>query len=184
MTTRSSHRGAYEERKVDRYEDELMGIPVIIENAVVEYTDADGEKSYAIPDEPQLIASMAVARALMPKKLTGKEIRFMRKAMGLTQKEFADKMEIDPATASRWESDGQALGGFAEKVLRYLVCTTLTERAPGVVFDPKMIADLKIIVARNAAAAEKEEPLTFVRTPTRIPPKNLRQEVWELPKAA
>lgn len=182
MTTRTSHRDAYKERTIAEYKDELMGIPVIIKNAVVEYTDADGEKSYAIPDEPQLVAAVAVARSLMPKKLTGKEIRFMRKALGLTQKEFAEKMEIDPATASRWESNGQALGGFAEKVLRYLVCSTLSERAPGVDFDPKKLADLKIMIARDATKAEQEEPLVFERVVQKIGTK--REEVWDMREAA
>lgn len=182
MNTRKEPRDAFKEKLIERYKYELLGIPVFVVNAAIQYTDSDGESYVGIPDEEQLIAAMAVARCLLPKKLTGNEIRFLRKALGLSQKEFAERMEIDPATASRWEGNGQALGGFAEKVLRYLVCNTLSEKAPGVDYDPKRIADLKILIARDATQAEQEEPLVFERVVQKI--GSTRTKVWDVPKAA
>ena len=96
------------------HEENLMGIPVILKDAAVVESDAAGDETVTIPDMDALVIAIAVNRCLEPGKLAGAEIRFMRKALGMTQAEFADTLEIDPATVSRWENDGQVLGGFAE----------------------------------------------------------------------
>lgn len=104
------------------HEENLMGIPVVLKDAAVVETDAAGDETVTIPDMDALVAAIAAYRCLEPGKLAGAEIRFMRKALGLTQADFAETLEIDPATVSRCENDGQVLGGFAEKCLRHLVC--------------------------------------------------------------
>jgi YgiT-type zinc finger domain-containing protein len=37
--------------------------------------------------------------------LTGLDVRFLRKAMGLTQQVLAERLGVEPATVSRWESE-------------------------------------------------------------------------------
>ena len=137
-----------------------MGIPVILKDAAIVETDAAGDETVTIPDMNALVAAIAVNRSLEPGKLTGSEIRFMRKALGLTQTEFAETLEIDPATVSRWENDGQVLGGFAEKCLRHLVCDTFHAEFPYFDYDPKRISYMKITVPAQGA---QNEPMVFVR---------------------
>ena len=142
------------------HEENLMGIPVILKDAAVVESDAAGDETVTIPDMDALVAAIAVSRCLEPGKLAGAEIRFMRKALGMTQAEFADMLEIDPATVSRWENDGQVLGGFAEKCLRHLVCDTFRAEFPYFDCDPKLISYMKITVP---AEGERIEPMVFVR---------------------
>ncbi len=142
------------------HEEFLMGIPVILKDAAVVETDAAGDETVTIPDMDALVAAIAVSRCLEPGKLAGAEIRFMRKALGMTQAEFAETLEIDPATVSRWENDGQVLGGFAEKCLRHLVCDTFHAEHPYFDYDPMLISYMKIVAPTEA---ERIEPMVFVK---------------------
>lgn len=142
------------------HEENLMGLPVVLKDAAVVETDAAGDETVTIPDMGALVAAIAVNRCLEPRKLAGGEIRFMRKALGMTQAAFAETLDIDPATVSRWENDGQVLGGFAEKCLRHLVCDTFHAEFPYFDYDPKRISYMKIMMP---ARGERIEPMVFVR---------------------
>ena len=50
MTSRSG----VSRRVLEEYRDDLLGIPVILRNAVIEVTDEDGEVSFEIPNSAQL----------------------------------------------------------------------------------------------------------------------------------
>lgn len=106
------------------HEECLMGIPVILKDAAIAETDSAGDETVTIPDMEALVAAIAVNRCLEPRKLAGGEIRFMRKALGMTQADFAETLEIDPATVSRWENDGQVLDRCWAGLPRN-VCVTL-----------------------------------------------------------
>lgn len=142
------------------HKENLMGLPVVLKDAAVVEIDAAGDETATIPDMDALVAAIAVNRCLEPRKLAGGEIRFMRKALGMTQSAFAETLEIDPATVSRWGNDGQVLGGFAEKCLRHLVCDTFHAEFPHFDYDPKRISYMKIMVSDRG---ERTEPMVFVR---------------------
>jgi transcriptional regulator with XRE-family HTH domain len=91
-------------------------------------------------------AAVAISRCLMPVKLHGKEIKAMRKILGLTLAEFASRLDERTAveTVSRWETDAQPMGGYAERIIRLMVCEQLKKEAPGVEYDASMIANLKV----------------------------------------
>ena len=63
-----------------------------------------GQESALIPKI--LAVHKAIANGLLEKEtqLTGKEIRFLRKEMGLKGRDFADLVSVDNATLSRWEN--------------------------------------------------------------------------------
>ena len=48
-------------------------------------------------------------------------------------------------TVSRWETEAQPMGGYAEKMFRLFVCETLKEKAPGIAYNGKLIANLKVV---------------------------------------
>ena len=58
-----------------------------------------------------------------PGRLGPREIRFLRKNLGLSSTEFAIKVGVDKATVSRWErvDEPTAMGGQTERLLRVLV---------------------------------------------------------------
>jgi transcriptional regulator with XRE-family HTH domain len=120
-------------RVLPRYEEKGLGLPypVVLINAAVEHADAAGNVlGVSVPDLEGLAAAVAVARAFLPVELTGSEVRFMRKVIGMSAKDFAEALKLDPASLSRWENNKQTLGGWAESQVRLATVAILTQRMP------------------------------------------------------
>jgi DNA-binding transcriptional regulator YiaG len=119
----------------------FVGLKTIVYDAAIEHVDDDGEEVIELPKMPELLASAAVARCLMPIKLRGHEIKAMRRIMKLTLADLAKKLDERTATetVSRWESEAQPMGGYAEKLLRLIVCDELKQNAPGIGYNPSTI---------------------------------------------
>ena len=120
-------------RVLPRYEEKGLGLPypVVLINAAEEHTDAAGNVlGVSVPDLEGLAAAVAVARAFLPVELTGSEVRFMRKVIGMSAKDFAEALKLDPASLSRWENNKQSLGGWAESQVRLATVAILTQRMP------------------------------------------------------
>ena len=82
-----------------------------------------------IPDMPGLIAAVSVARAAkQPLKLSGPEIRFLRKAIGKSAKELAEDLRVTDETVSRWENGHLLMGEHIERIFRWTVCDELGDR--------------------------------------------------------
>jgi len=69
-----------------------------------------------------------IALAVLSKsdRLEGEEVRFLRKHVGLSGKDFARRMGVSPEMVSRWENakDGKfMIGAGADRLLRLLVKT-------------------------------------------------------------
>ena len=100
------------------HQDDLMGIPVVLTNAVVQRVCGNcGEVLSTIIPDFGLRAAMAIMRVNDPLKLNGKEIRFLRKALGYTGKELAGKMQVAAESVSRWENDRELMRPMGEKRL-------------------------------------------------------------------
>ncbi|MEX2632128.1 MAG: helix-turn-helix domain-containing protein [Tistlia sp.] len=148
-------------RVLPSYTEDLLGMPVVLRNAAIQETDPDtGEETIEIPDMEGLVAAMAMARCLLPLRLSGAEVRFLRKALELTQKEFSDHLEVSAETVSRWESEAQPMGGFSEKLLRHFVCGEMQERAPAIDFEPSMINHMRIMCIADVSEVP---PMVFER---------------------
>jgi DNA-binding transcriptional regulator YiaG len=135
------------ERVLDEYDaTPIIGLRTVVRGAAIERA-SDGDVTIELPKLPELLAAAAVSRCLMPIRLRGWEIKAIRKIMRLTLAEMAKKLDERTAveTVSRWETESQPIGGYAEKVLRLLVCEQLRKEAPGVTYRGLMIAELKVI---------------------------------------
>ena len=120
-------------RVLPRYEEKGLGLPypVVLINAAEEHVDAAGNVlGVSVPDLEGLAAAVAVARAFLPVELTGAEVRFMRKVIGMSAKDFAEALKLDPASLSRWENNKQTLGGWAESQVRLAAVAILAQRMP------------------------------------------------------
>jgi DNA-binding transcriptional regulator YiaG len=120
-------------RVLPRYEEKGLGLPypVVLINAAEEHTDAAGNVlGVSVPNLEGLAAAVAVARAFLPVELTGSEVRFMRKVIGMSAKDFAEALKLDPASLSRWENNKQTLGGWAESQVRLATVAILAQRMP------------------------------------------------------
>jgi DNA-binding transcriptional regulator YiaG len=125
----------------------LVGLRTVVQDAVVLIVDAEGEECVHVPNLRGLEAAAAVRRCLVPVKLRGAEIRAMRKIMRLTLAALAERMDAKtaPETISRWETESQPMGGYAEKIFRLLVCDALHMEAPAVDYDGSKIAQLRVV---------------------------------------
>jgi DNA-binding transcriptional regulator YiaG len=122
------HGGAVDTRVVEKFEAMDIGAPfkVILSDAVQASFDmATGEMiSYSIPDLDGLLGKVVLSRILHPRKLSGADVKFVRKALGVKQKDLATKIELNPETLSRMEAGGQPLGPGSEKLLRIFALKT------------------------------------------------------------
>jgi len=112
---------------VEHFNAEDFGAPfkIILKDCVSVTEDDDGNMiSYHIPDPEGLLRTVVFARVLNPRKLSGADIKFLRKAVGVKQKVLAKAIEVDPATLSRCENGMQPLGPASEKLLRIFLVQT------------------------------------------------------------
>jgi len=110
-----------ESRETVPYECGLDGI--LLENVPVFRCPKCGEKEIEVPHTLDLHREIAMTLARKPERLGPKEIRFLRKYLGLSSSEFASKIGVDKATVSRWERTDEPtlMGGQTERLLRVLV---------------------------------------------------------------
>jgi hypothetical protein len=70
----------------------------------------------------------------------------------MSQKDFAETMELRTETVSRWENDKPGTGEYSEKLLRHNVCALLHKDVLAIDYDPAVIVDMRVV-------ARQEEPL-------------------------
>lgn len=99
-----------------------LGIPfkVILVDSVTQFVDKDtGEVvKTLVPNVPGLLDCVAMARILHERKLSGPELKFIRKVFGEPAKKLAEKIGVSPEHLSRCEADDRVLSVGAEKCLR------------------------------------------------------------------
>jgi putative transcriptional regulator len=83
-------------------------------------TVIDGEKAIAVRDLDGLL--VAIGRSLVQRKklLSGKEVRFLRKQMDLTQSELARLVGCDAQQIARYEKGQNKMAGPTDRLLRML----------------------------------------------------------------
>lgn len=52
--------------------------------------------------------------------MSGKEVRRVRRLLGLTQRDFAARVGVNPNTVARWERDELTVGSTAAILVRLL----------------------------------------------------------------
>ncbi|MDT8330216.1 helix-turn-helix domain-containing protein [Roseomonas gilardii] len=128
-------------RTIHRYEEDGLGLPypVVLYNAAQEEVDDETGKviGISIPNMEGLVAAVAILRAMIPVQLDGAEVRFIRQVIGKSSKQFAEELNLDPATLSRWENNKQTVGEWADGQVRHAAVLLLSERAPSMKVDIK-----------------------------------------------
>src|SRR5260370_23533081 len=108
----------------ENYKYDASGLDnIALENIEVRHCPKCGERQALIPTLGELHKSIALALAEKRERLLPKEIRFLRKYLGLSGSDFAAKIGVDPPTESRYEStsDPQPMKTQTESVLRLTV---------------------------------------------------------------
>jgi putative zinc finger/helix-turn-helix YgiT family protein len=154
--------GVMERSVKPEHVEDLGGLVVKVLNAVVvQRCSACSDEMIGIPDIQGLVRAAAMVRAQSPERLTGKEVRFIRRALDMKQKDFAAAMDLSAEHVSRWENDHNGLGGAGEKLVRHNVCALLS--AGSCEYDPKAIASMVFVPYPEEGIA----PIEMVRV--RVP---------------
>jgi transcriptional regulator with XRE-family HTH domain len=154
-------------RLVPEFVDDLMGAPfqVVLERSVMEeYCEKCGHiYGVTIPDLKGLLAAIAMTRALDPLKLSGDEIKFLRKAIRWKAKELAEFLEISPEHLSRCEAGTHPLSNGLEKYLRHYACEKIKKQfVLGIPLDIEDFERMRIL-PRVAYPAPKPKRYRFQR---------------------
>lgn len=88
-----------------------------------------GEEYYGFGDLEQLHNLIAKALVMKPSPLTGKELKFLRKRLGLSGAELARRIDIAHETLSRYENGKLSTPRSVELLVRYMCATRFPDRA-------------------------------------------------------
>ncbi|HZH76174.1 MAG TPA: type II TA system antitoxin MqsA family protein [Archangium sp.] len=108
----------------ENIKDHLIGLDGITLKGIMVYRCPKcGEREVEFYKIEELHRNLAMTVARRREKLGPKEIRFLRKYLGLSSKDFADKMGVDKTTVSKWErvDAPTPMGQPAERLLRLMV---------------------------------------------------------------
>ena len=112
-------------RREEAYRYKGAGLPnVMLSGVEVRECPSCGEREVVIPRIEELHRVIAGAIITKRPRLTGDEVRFLRKVLGLSGVDFAARVGVDPATVSRWENGHDAIGPQADRLLRLMVAVT------------------------------------------------------------
>ena len=119
------------------------GLDNVVLTGVTLYKCACGETMPELKNVERVHRAVADGLAKKDSRLHGREVRFLRKEIGMTAKELAGLLSVSPVTVSRWESGKKKVGGVSDKLIRMLYVQTMQERShkvcAGVVSDIKSI---------------------------------------------
>lgn len=80
-----------------------------------------GERYISVRDVEDLHKTIALYLVRQKKVLSGREVRFLRKQMDLTQRELGGLLGVSDQSVARYEKDMTKLEGASDSLLRLLV---------------------------------------------------------------
>ena len=125
MTATSSHECAIcgariiPERRNYRYPE--SGLPnVVLQGVAVADCALCGNFDVAIPRVAKVHRAIARALANSPARLTGPQLRFLRKHLGLSGDDLGRYLHTDKTKISKWETDEDRIGPATDRLIRLL----------------------------------------------------------------
>lgn len=113
--------------------------------------DDDGDEAIIIESINVLHAVIAEGIVRHTHSMSGKELRFLRTEMGLTQSELGGVVHVDRQTVARWEKEDTAIAPAAETVIRQLAIERLN----------LPLRDGIETLSRSAKPASVEQPINI-----------------------
>jgi transcriptional regulator with XRE-family HTH domain len=99
----------------------LLNTPfkVLLKESVKQILDDDGQVAEIfVPDPDGLLRAVAQYRVLHSQKLSGPDLKFLRKALDIKAKDFAVAVELSAEHLSRVEAGEKVLSPSSEKLVR------------------------------------------------------------------
>ncbi|MGJ5818292.1 type II TA system antitoxin MqsA family protein [Paludibaculum fermentans] len=91
-----------------------------------------GESHVIIPRIAKLHRAIALALANSPARLTGEQLRFLRKHLSMSGEQLGRYLHTDKTKISKWESGDDPIGPSTDRLIRLLVAALDGELRPGV----------------------------------------------------
>jgi transcriptional regulator with XRE-family HTH domain len=88
-------------------------------------SDHAGESTVTIPAIGLLHEVIAEGIVMLPTKMSGRELRFLRTEMGMTQAQLAEIIKVTLLTVSRWEREETPIRDAAEMLIRLMAIDRL-----------------------------------------------------------
>ena len=116
--------GGQMKRRRENYRYEASGLPyVTLQGVEVRRCQKCGETEVAIPAIEELHRAIAGALIRKRARLAPAEIKYLRKSLGWSGTDFAQRVGATAETISRWEHGKMPMGSAAERLLRLMVAT-------------------------------------------------------------
>ena len=123
-------------------------------------------KMIRIPRITRLHIIIAIAISQKPERLTGEEIRFMRKEVGMTGKAFAEAIGVTPVSLSRWETNEVKHSDSHDKHIRLIFRFMMQKRLRTMIdFIEDSIAQAEVISLKNRRMDVKADQMKFFNIP-------------------
>lgn len=98
------------------------GLPnVVLVGVEVRRCPSCGHHELVLPRVVELHRTIALAVIRKPSRLSGAEVRYLRKYLGWSGADFARHVGVDPSTVSNWETDKDPIGPASDRLLRLMV---------------------------------------------------------------
>ena len=121
MNQIEQHDGANVRIVTPRYELKSLGAPfrvTLIDSVGLSVDPDTGNEVVTIPDLAGLISAVVRKRVTCPRKLSGEELRFLRKALAVKAKSIAKFLEVSAEHYSRCEAGEKVLTSSNERMFR------------------------------------------------------------------
>jgi len=142
------------EVRVGDYEFSESGLPGVVLSGIEMLTCPNcGNTDPVIPRLAVLMRSIATAVARKEYKLTGAEVRFLRKHLKMTAEKLGTLLGVDKTTVSKWENDADPVGDQSERLLRTLVLAPTDQEA---------IVDRQLIIKTLSAIGKERREAKYI----------------------
>ena len=105
---------------------------VILQGIEVADCPKCGNEDAIIPRMAKIHRAIARALTLSPSRLTGEQIRFLRKDLGFSGDQLGKYLHTDKTKISKWEGGEDRIGPSSDRLIRLLAASLDAELRPGV----------------------------------------------------
>lgn len=149
------------ERQNYRYTE--SGLPnVVLQGLEVAQCNACGNEDVVLPFPEKI--HWAIARALVaenPARMTGEQLRFLRKHVGFSGDELARHLGTDKTKISKWERGEDPIGKSTDRLVRLLVAELDRELKPAAA---AVVSHFPLITEQAGSAFELRVDVTTLQT--------------------
>ena len=142
----------------DHYQYIESGLANVYLNGVVVYECRCGEELLELPSVHTLHTIIAQKLVTKPVPLTGPELRFVRKFVGLKAIDLAKALSVSPVTVSRWENGEEPIGKTNDQLFRFrMVLKVLEEQKVGAEAAYQTVSNAFLDLLNEIAAIKPSE---------------------------